>query len=152
MAAVLEAKRSILSHTDLTPALPDVDLGIDLIAFRSSPFQAYPVQVKGTTGGLKVWEQYSLEPTVMIYVVRPLGEAPETFVMTGSEAWSIPARYIERGGRAAGYAPGKINHYRVPGLSRLLLDILRESYTDSEENWVRVLDAVERDRSVAARR
>jgi hypothetical protein len=150
MAAVLEAKRSILSHTELTPAMPDVDLGIDLIAFQKSPFRAYPVQVKGTTSGFMVWEAYSLEPTVLVYVLNPLGENPETFVMTGAEAWSVPATYVERGGRAADYRPGEIWHYRMPSITVLLLSILREQYSDSQANWTRILLALKEPITAAA--
>lgn len=136
--AVLEVKRSMIRNTSLTPANPDFDHGIDIVAFSANPFYAYPVQVKGTSGGFKIWEQYALLPMILVYVLDPLGETPETFVMTGREAWDIPSLYVSAGGMASDHREDNLN-YRFPAITVRLLTLLRDRYADSAENWERVL-------------
>jgi len=140
--AVLEAKRSIVRNTALTPADPDFDHGIDIVAFSGNPFYAYPIQVKGTSGSFKIWGQYAQLPMILVYVVDPLGETPEAFVMTGREAWDIPNVYVESGGKASDHREDNLN-YRFPAITARLLTVLRDRYADSAENWERVLQKMD---------
>ena len=144
MAAISEAKRSMILYTDLTPSNPEVDLGIDLLGFRPFPFAAYPVQVKGTTSGMKVWQQYALQPTVLLYVINPMSPDTETFVMTGEDAWKLPMRYVDAGGKASDFHAENLNHYRWPKITSRLSDMLHEHYLDDNETWTRVLDDIDR--------
>lgn len=141
--AVAQAERSMVINTTLTPARPSVDLGADFLGFRYSPFNAYPVQVKGTNGGFKVFRKYADEPIIIVYVFNP-GEADgETFVMLGSEAWSLPLLYMERGNKAGSHHPTLNSHYNFSQVTVGLRTILEERYRDTAENWVRILSAID---------
>jgi hypothetical protein len=141
--AVAQAERSMVINTTLTPARPSVDLGVDFLGFRNSPFNAYPVQVKGTNGGFKVFSKYADEPSIIVYVFNPGETDMETFVMLGSEAWNLPLLYIERGNKAGSHHPTLNNHYNFSQVTAGLRAILEELYRDTAENWVRILSAID---------
>jgi len=147
LGAISATKQSMLARTNFTPAMPDVDLGIDMLAFWHDPFVAYPIQVKGTTEGFKVWEQYSHQPIIMSYVVHPLSPSPQVFLMSGAEAWELPELYIERGGSASDFNSDTLANFRFPGITVLLRTILEEKYLDTTENWNRLVDMIDAVRS-----
>ena len=147
LGAISATKQSMLARTNFTPAMPDVDLGFDMIAFGHDPFVAYPIQVKGTTDGLKIWEQYVRQPIIMSYVLHPVSPSPQVFLMSGVEAWALPEIYIERGGKASDFNALTLNDYRFPAVTVLLRDILEEKYPDTTENWNRLIDMVDAERN-----
>lgn len=124
-AAVLAVERSILEHTNWITALPAGDIGIDLLAFRTDPFGAIPIQVKGAHSGLTVWGKYAGAPVVMAYVLDPLTDSPDVVIMSGEEAWNLPFAYVERGGRAAGHELDNLS-YRWASTTKVLKEILAE--------------------------
>jgi hypothetical protein len=118
-------------------AVPVVDHGADLIAYQADPFRVARIQVKGTTGGLKVFRQYSLSPMIVSYVLDPLGPA-DVILLTGEEAWNLPVEYVAQGGRASDYDLGG-PHYRFPHITGLLRSMLGQ-YAASPERWLELFD------------
>jgi hypothetical protein len=139
-AAVLAVQRSLLLHTNFIDALPSIDRGIDLLAFRPDPFASIPIQVKGTQSGLKVYSKHSSPELLVAYVLDPLSNNPRVCLMQGCEAWNLPFEYIERGGSASDHSEDNGN-YRWASITKLLRTMLLE-HEASEERWEHYLKIV----------
>jgi hypothetical protein len=139
-AAVAAVESSLLRLTDLSLAMPLVDHGIDLIAFRPRPFATAGVQVKGAVSGLTVYSKYVAEPVLISYVLKPLSPAPEVFILTGADAWDLPNEYQRRGGRASDHHESNVS-YRWNSVTSLLREILDE-YQATEERWASLFEQV----------
>lgn len=132
-AAVVAVERSLLQVEGWVSALPVSDFGIDLLAFRPQPFTAAPVQIKGASAGMTVWNRYGDAPIIMAYVIDPLGDTPLVSIMTGEEAWRLPSDYIARGGKASDHRVTNASYRwkRVPALLRAML----EEHQATTERW-----------------
>lgn len=137
-AAVAATELSLARCAELYMAVPVVDHGADLFAYQAEPFRVARIQVKGATGGLPVSRQYALTPYIVSYVLDPLGTA-DMALLTGEEAWNLPAEYIARGGKAAGYWPEDGWYYHFPHLTRLLRSMLAQ-YAATPERWLDLFD------------
>lgn len=135
---MLAVERSILHLTDLTTAVPSVDVGIDLLAYQRTPFSVLGVQVKGATKGLTVWRKYSGDSIVVAYVLDPLLETPSIHLMSGEEAWRLPELYVERGGRASDHRATN-ETYRWPSTTKLLREVLTP-FEATKERWAKLFE------------
>lgn len=131
---------SLLRLTDLSLAMPLVDHGIDLIAFRPRPFATAGLQVKGAVSGLTVHSKYVAEPVLVSYVLQPLSAEPEVCILTGADAWDLPYEYQRRGGRASDHHESN-GTYRWPSVTSLLREILAE-YRATEGRWASLFEQV----------
>lgn len=136
-AAVAATELSLTRCGELFIAVPVVDQGVDLMAYQADPFRVARIQVKGDTGGLTVFRQYSLTPMIVSYVLDPLGRA-DMCLLSGEEAWNLPDEYIRRGGEAGDHHPDNGN-YRWRKRSALLLSMLRE-YPATPERWLELFN------------
>jgi hypothetical protein len=137
-AAVAATELSLARCAELYAAVPVVDHGADLLAYQADPFRVARIQVKGATGGLKVFQQYSTIPIIMSYVLDPL-VAAGVILLTGDQAWNPPAEYIAEGGNASDYGPQDGLNYRFPGRTRLLSSML-DRYAATPERWLEIFD------------
>jgi hypothetical protein len=136
-AAVAATELSLARCAELYMAVPVVDHGVDLLAYQVEPFRVARIQVKGTTKGISVYPQYSANPMIMSYVLDPLGAA-EVVLLTGQQAWSLPADYIRRGGKASDYDPDGPG-YRFPHRTRLLSSVLDE-HRATPDRWLELFN------------
>jgi hypothetical protein len=137
-AAIAATELSLARCAELYMAVPVVDHGTDLFAYQADPFRVARIQVKGATAGLKVFLQYNLSPIIMSYVLDPLGAA-DVALLTGDQAWNLPAEYIAQGGKASDYDPAEGPDYRFPRRTRLLSAMLGR-YTATPERWLELFD------------
>jgi hypothetical protein len=139
-AAVAAVEASLLRLTDLSLAMPFVDHGVDLIAFRPHPFAAAGVQVKGAAAGLTVYRKYIDEPVLVAYVLDPLGDEPRVLLYTGEQALNLPIEYVKRGGRAADHDAAN-NTYRWSRIPALLREVLDEALA-TPQPWESLFERV----------
>jgi hypothetical protein len=133
-AAVAATELSLARCAELYMAVPVVDHGADLLAYQADPFRVARIQVKGATSGLPVHQQYALSPFIVSYVLDPL-DAADVFLLSGTEAWDLPAGYIAQGGKAKGYDPDDGWYYHFPRRTRLLISMLAQ-YAATPERWL----------------
>lgn len=131
-AAVAATELSLSRCAELFAATPAVDHGVDLLVYQVEPFRVAKVQVKGASQGLPVFRQYSTAPMIVSYTLDPLGDA-EVILLTGEQAWHLPAEYVARDGKAGDYDPAgtKYNwHTRPRRLTAML-----EEHRATPERW-----------------
>lgn len=137
-AAVAATELSLARCAELYMAVPVVDHGADLLAYQADPFRVARVQVKGATDGLPVYQQYALTPFIVSYVLDPLGTA-DVALLTGEQAWSLPADYIAQGGKASDYDQETGGYYHFRSRTRLLCSMLAR-YAATPERWLELFD------------
>lgn len=98
----LRVERAAVAATELSLAR----CAADLLAYQADPFRVARIQVKGCNRRPQGFQQYSTIPIIMSYVLDPLGAA-DVILLTGDQAWNLPADYIAEGGKASGYDPGE---------------------------------------------
>jgi hypothetical protein len=79
-----------------------------------------------------------VSPIIMSDVFDPLGAA-DVILLTGDQAWNLPAKYIAQGGKASGYNPEEDPDYRFPDRTRLLSAMLGR-YAATPERWLELFD------------
>jgi hypothetical protein len=136
-ASVAATELSLARCAELYTAVPAVDHGADLFAYQADPFRVTRIQVKGATGGLKVFRQYSLTPMIVSYVLDPLGPA-DVILLTCEEAWHLPFKYIAHSGKAGSHHPDNPD-YRWDKTPALLMSMLR-GYLATPERWLELFD------------
>lgn len=137
-AAAAATEFSLARCAEFYLAVPVVDHGADLLAYQADPFRVARIQVKGATGGLPVFQQYSLSPFIVSYVLDPLGAA-DVVLLSGEEAWDLPAGYIAQGGKAKGYDPEEGWYYHFPCRTGLLRSMLAQ-YEATPARWLELFD------------